>query len=624
MHLVALVGSPNSGKTALFNALTGARQKVANYAGVTVERKEGYVQTPAGAEIRLLDLPGIYGLRARSEDEAITRDVVTGAVPGLPKPQAMILVADATRMEAALRLAIELKATGLPAILVLNKCDVAEERGLEIDVAALERELGMRVVKTAAVRREGISAVHAALDSLLAEPQSAGGCAGACAGCTGGGCIMDIRTLCETRNKVTAILGASGHKAPRPSEASRQTDRVLLHPFFGPAILFALMFVVFQAVFAWAAVPMDLIDGATTWVLEQAKTVLPEGFIRDLLTEGVIAGVGGVIIFLPQIMILYFFIILLEDTGYMARAAFLLDRLMGRVGLHGRSFIPLLSSFACAIPGIMASRVIENKRDRLIVIMIAPLMTCSARIPVYALVVAAFIPQVTVWGAFNLQGMVFFALYIGAIISGLVVAAVLRRTVLKGKPAPLVMEMPNYQMPNPKDVLLSLYERARIFLRRAGTIILSMSVLVWVLSTFPAPPEGFTGQAVEYSFAGRIGHILQPVFAPLGFDWSATAALIPTMAAREVFVSSLSTIYAVADTADVEGSLAAILRNAWDLPTAIAVLVWFVFAPQCVATIGTVKRETNSWGWTLFCTGYLFALAWGAALVAHRLAHALL
>jgi len=622
-HLVALVGSPNSGKTALFNALTGARQKVANYAGVTVERKEGIAITATGRQVRLLDLPGIYGLRARSEDEAISRDVITGAHARQDKPDAMILIADATRMETALRLAIELKQTELPAILVLNKSDVAESRGLKIDIAKLEAELGMPVIMAAAVKRQGIDAVLAALDTLVGSLEGAGakaGCGGGCSGCAGGGCLMDIRTLCATRNKVNDILKASDHQPPRASEATKKLDQVLLHRLWGPFILLGLMFLVFQSVFAWAAIPMDMIDGATTWLVASVKDLLPQSMLRDLLTDGVMAGVGGVLIFLPQIVILYFFIILLEDSGYMARAAFLLDRLMGRVGLHGRSFIPLLSSFACAIPGIMASRVIENKRDRLIVIMIAPLMTCSARIPVYALVVSALIPSTKIWGVFNLQGLVFFALYISGILSGLVVAAVLRRTVLKGKPAALAMEMPNYQMPNIKDVLLGLYERAYIFLHRAGTVILSMSILVWVLSSWPQPPSGYTGQAIEYSLAGRIGHLLQPLFAPLGFDWTITASLIPTMAAREVFVSTLSTLYAVADTANAEASLASVLHGAWSLPVALSVLTWFIFAPQCVATIGAVRRETNSWGWTWACVGYLFALAWVMAFIVYRLA----
>ena len=619
LRMVALVGSPNSGKSALFNALTGARQKVANYAGVTVERKVGALRTPSGHTIRIMDLPGIYGMNARSEDEAVTRDVLTGARKGEALPDLMVIVADATRMENSVRLALDLKQTGIPAIMVINKHDVAEKRGHAIDTVKLELELGMPVIRTAAVKKQGLDRLMKEIDWVL-KPDGAivaGACAPACATCSTEGCLADLKLMQQTRQKAKSVLQTADHTPPQASAMTARVDAVLLHRVWGPIILFGLMFLMFQSVFTWATVPMDMIDQGFAALTDAIKSAVPQSLLRDLITDGVIAGVGGVLVFLPQILALFFFILILEDSGYMARAAFLLDRSMGLAGLHGRSFIPLLSSFACAVPGIMASRVIENRKDRLLVIMVAPLITCSARLPVYTLIVAALIPEQRLFGVLSLQGVVFFALYLAGIASALIVARVLRKTALAGKPGSIIMEMPNYQMPHPRDIAIGLYNRAKIFIRRAGTIILSLSIVVWVFSNFPQPPEGFTGSAVEYSLAGRIGHLLQPIFAPLGFDWAITASLVPTMAAREVFVASLSTIYAVSDA---DGTLAETLRNAWTIPVAFSVLAWFVYAPQCIAMLAAIRRETGSRNWTGFSVVYLFALAWLAAFVTYRVA----
>ena len=615
---VALVGNPNCGKTALFNALTGSRQKVANYPGVTVERKLGQYVSPAGARVQVIDLPGTYSLRARSPDQAVTRDVVLGRFAHEAPPDIVVFVADATNLRLNLGLALELKRLGRPIIVALNMMDVAESRGCRIDTAALSAALGVPVVPTVAIRRDGIAGLLAEIDQLAAtlkDRPAACDWAEPSAG--------DLR---DVRRQVNRILAGSLLEPGRPAELTRRIDRVLLHPLAGLLALLAVLFLVFQAVFAWAEAPMDLIDAGISALQAWVGAAMPEGPLKSLLADGIIAGVGSVVIFLPQILILFLFIQLLEASGYMARAAFLLDRLMGGVGLHGRAFIPLLSSFACAIPGIMAARTIENRTDRLATIMIAPLMTCSARLPVYTLIIAAFVPAETVAGGLvGLQGLVMFALYATGILAALAVAFVLKRTALQGAREPLLMELPPYRLPNPRDVLLGLVERARIFLLRAGTTIFAIMVLLWFLASYPAAPEGATGPAIDYSFAGQIGHALAPLLAPVGFGWQIAIALVPGMAAREVLVAALGTVYALSETGDaLEGSLAATLAADWSLPTALALLAWFVFAPQCISTLGVVRRETNSWFWPLAMFTYLTALAYGAAFVTFRVASAVL
>ncbi len=617
---IALVGNPNCGKTALFNALTGARQKVANYPGVTVERKVGEFLSPAGARVQVFDLPGTYSLRARSPDEEVTRDVVLGRFEHETPPDVMVCVADATNLRLHLRLVLELKKLGRPIILALNMMDVAEARGCCVDAAALSAALGVPVVPTVAIKRTGVVGLLDQIDRSMMV-MAGDGPPAPC-----GWSEPSAHDLRAYHQEVEAILAAALRDAGKPSLATQRIDAALLHPAIGLPFLFLVLFLMFQAVFAWAAVPMDMIDGALGWVQAAAGAALPDGMLKSLITDGIIAGVGSVVIFLPQILVLFLFILILESTGYMARAAFLLDRLMGGVGLHGRAFIPLLSSFACAVPGIMAARTIENRADRLATIMIAPLMTCSARLPVYTLIIAAFVPERTVAGGMiGLQGLVMFTLYAAGILSALAVAFVLKRTIFKGARDPLLMELPAYRLPSPRDILIGLLERARIFLARAGTVIFAIMILLWFLGTFPGAPEGATGPAIDYSFAGMLGHALAPLLAPIGFNWQISIALVPGMAAREVAVAALGTVYALSETGDaLSGSLSGVLAADWSLPTALALLAWFVFAPQCVSTLSVVKRETNSWFWMLVMIAYMTLLAYGAAFVTFRVSSALL
>lgn len=609
MTTVALVGNPNSGKTALFNALTGSRQKVANYAGVTVERKAGAIKAPDGTPTTVLDLPGTYSLRARSPDEVITRDVVLGRRPE-DEPDVLVVVADATNLRLVLRLALEIKAVGLPAVMALNMYDIAERQGLRIDLEGLSKAIGMPVVTTAATRKRGLDdllvAVQGVLASTAARPSTWH--------------EPDVAEIRAAHREASRILSAHVRPPERPDTLTGKIDSVLLHPVAGLLILLTLLFVMFQAVFSWAAPGMDAIDMGLGALGGWVAGIMPDGLLQSLIVDGLISGVGSVLVFLPQILVLFLFILLLEDFGYMARAAFLMDRIMGGAGLHGRAFIPLLSSFACAIPGVMSARVIDSKRDRLTTIMVAPLMTCSARIPVYTLIIAAFIPRETVWGWVELQGLVMFGLYAAGIISALVVSFVIRKIFWRGAFEPFMMELPAYKMPDPGSVALNLWQRARIFLERAGRIILPLMVVVWALSTFPGPPPGATGAAIDYSFAGMIGRALEPIFAPIGFNWQMVVALVPGMAAREVAVAALGTVYAVADAESAVGTLAGVLSLQWSLATGLAFLAWYVFAPQCVATLGVVKRETNSWMWMWVMVVYMFALAYLAAFVVYRLA----
>ena len=620
-HLrMALLGNPNCGKTALFNLLTGARQKVANYAGVTVERKEGHLVTPGGRRVRVLDLPGAYSLHAQSMDEAVTRDVISGQRPGEPVPELLVCVTDATRLRLNLRLVLEARALGLPMVLVLNMSDMAQRQGIQIDREALARELGMPVLATVGVRHDGARELLQWLDTAQPAPVTARPVDPA-AEAPGDDRERRVERL---HHEVRRIMDVAVRLPQVRWEQGDRIDAVVLHPLWGTLLLAVTLFLMFQAVFSWAEVPMGWIEGATAAAAQWLNAHMAEGPLRGLLTEGVIAGAGGVLVFLPQILILFFFILALEESGYLPRAAFLLDRLMGTVGLSGRSFIPLLSSFACAVPGIMATRSIPDWRDRLVTILIAPLMTCSARLPVYALLIAAFIPERTVAGVFNLQGVVLFALYLGGILSAMAVAWVARLARRGGTAAPLLMELPAYRWPSPRGLLLGLWERALIFLRRVGGIILTVTVLLWFLSSYPAPPEGAVGPAIEYSFAGRIGAALAVVFAPIGFNWQISIALVPGMAAREVAVSALGTVYAIAASADETAEqLAPLLASQWPLATALSLLVWFIFAPQCISTIAAVRRETNGWRWPIVMAAYLFALAYLASFITYRAALAL-
>ena len=613
---VALVGNPNCGKTALFNALTGSRQKVANYPGVTVEKKTGRLTTPAGRAVTVVDLPGTYSLRARSPDEEITRDVVLGKAKSEQAPDLVVCVGDASNLRLALRLVLELKHVGRPVMLVLNMMDIARRRGIEIDMAKLGGELGVPVVSSVAVRRGGTDQLLGEIDRALAglpkiapadwRPPGAGELRGA-------------------QREADRILRSALRGTGRPDSGTNRADAILLHPVAGLVILLAILFVMFQAVFAWARPLMDVISEGFTWLGVQVgeAAFLPD-LLRSFLKDGVIAGVGSVIVFLPQIVILFFFILVLEDLGYMARAAFLMDKIMGGAGLHGRAFIPLLSSFACAIPGIMATRVIDDRRDRLTTILVAPLMTCSARIPVYTLIISAFIPDREVWGWVGLQGLVMFGLYATGIVGALAVSFVAKRLFWRTNAGePFMLEMPGYKIPQLRSLALGVWARALAFLKRAGTTILSMMILIWVLASFPGAPEGATEPAITYSLAAMIGHAIEPITMPLGFNWQINVALIPGMAAREVAVGALGTIYAIDGGDGAAAKIGQVLAGQWSLATALALLAWYVFAPQCASTLAVIRRETGGWKWMWTTFGYMLALAYVAALATFQIARAL-
>src|SRR5450830_1825856 len=611
---IALLGNPNCGKTALFNRLTGARQKVANYAGVTIERKEGHFTSPAGKPVRVLDLPGAYSLSATTPDEAITRDVVGGMRKGDPRPDAIICVVDATNLRLNLRLVLEVQRLGLPMLLSLNMTDVARKRGVIIDAARLSQELGMPVVETVAVQHDGEKTLLDAIDAMLplppveAKPLSA----------------IDAVSVEETQREVRRILSIVSNDVRDSGNLTEKIDNVVLHPVFGPIILAVLMFLIFQAVFTWATTPMDMITDGMAQLGALLTAHMPDGYLKSLLVEGVIGGAGSVLVFLPQILILFFFILSLEDCGYLPRAAFLLDRMMGGVGLSGRAFIPLLSSFACAIPGVMAARTIQNPRDRLVTIMIAPLMTCSARLPVYALVIAAFIPEREVWGAVSLQGLILFILYFAGILSAMAVAWVMKRAAGTKSKQALMMELPRYHWPHLRNLAIGLWERAKIFLMRVGTVILTLMVLLWALSSFPGAPEGATHPPIYYSIAGMLGRALEVVFAPIGFGWEICIALVPGMAAREVAVGALGTVYALSQTGEeLATSLTPVLAASWSMATALSLLAWYVFAPQCLSTLSVVRRETGKSRYAFIMAGYMFALAYSASFITYHTARLL-
>lgn len=610
--LVALVGNPNCGKTALFNRLTGSHQKVANYAGVTVERKEGRLALPSGKALRLLDLPGTYSLNPRSLDEKVTVDVLQGRATGEKRPDLVICVVDATNLRRNLRLVLAVKRMGLPCVVALNMTDLAQQRGLKIDVHGLSRELGVPVVSTVAIRGDGVQELLARLEDASVWQTSPVISAVSLADAVGD--HEAVRTILQRLELDHAV----------PNLLSDRIDRIVLHPVVGPVLLLVVLFLIFQAVFAWAETPMGWIEAATAWLGEVVGGLLPDGWVRSLAVDGLIAGLGGVVVFLPQIIILFFFILVLEESGYLPRAAFLLDRIMGGVGLSGRSFIPLLSSFACAIPGIMAARTIANTRDRMVTILIAPLMTCSARLPVYALLIGAFVPQRQVWGGLEQQGLVLFGLYLAGILGAMAVAWVLKFFTARGQVRTLMMELPGYHWPSLRNVAIGLWQRVKIFMRRVGGIILTLTVVLWFLASFPGPPVGATGAPIEYSLAGTLGRALAVVFEPIGFNWQISIALVPGLAAREVAVSALGTVYALSAAADdAAQALTPLISASWSLATALSLLVWYVFAPMCLSTLATIRRETGGWRMVWISAGYLFALAYGASFITYRVAVAL-
>ena len=608
----ALVGAPNCGKTVLFNALTGAHAKVANYPGVTVDRREG--RLIGSPDVTIIDLPGTYSLRVTSPDEAVTRKVLFGEMG--TQPDAIIAVADATNLRMTLRLVLELKTLGLPMVVSLNLSDIARKRGVQIETARLAELLGVPVVETVAISQSGTEAIRKAIAMLPKEPSPPLDAKRAAE-------VIDSLDSRELYEDVTRLLRDSTHTHMTLPAWHTKLDAFVLHPVWGVLLLLLILLLVFQAVYTWSAPLMDSIEGAFTWLGEWVAANMPPGILSDLIVNGVIAGIGSVLVFLPQITILFAFILLLEDSGYLPRAAFLMDNLLAKSGLSGRAFIPLLSSFACAVPAVMSARTIQDPRERLVTISVAPLLTCSARLPVYALIIAAVIPQQTVWGL-NLQGLVLFILYLAGILSAGLVAFVMKKIAKRHgriQQFPLLMELPTYRLPNFKNILLNLWDKVRSFLKRAGTIIFALSVVLWALVSFPGAPENAKGPAIDYSFAGMIGRVLQPIFEPIGFTWQMTIAMIPGVAAREVVVAALGTVYAVSADSDeaTSNALIPIVHNDWGLPTAFAFLAWYVYAPMCLATIAVIRRETRSPQHTALIVGYLLVLAYAFSFIVYRL-----
>ena len=612
MKTIALVGNPNCGKTALFNLLTGARQKVANYAGVTVERKVGLARLPNGQTVSVMDLPGSYSLTPATPDEQVMLEVIEGRRAGEEAPDVIVAVVDATNLRMNLRLVLELKHTGKPLLVAVNMADMARTQGLQIDLQRLALELGCPVVETVAVKQNGHAQLLRQLEKQLLDPALTA---------VRPADLNPVSSL-ERQREVRRILALVAPNVPTLGRFQHRLDAVVMHPLWGLVVLAVVLFLIFQAVFSWANLPMDAIKAAMAAVGDWTIQQMSAGPLRSLLVDGVIAGVGGVLVFLPQILILFFFILLLEYSGYLPRAAFLLDNLMGKVGLSGRAFIPLLSSFACAIPGIMATRTIANWKDRLATIMVAPLMTCSARLPVYALLIGAFVPERDV-GWFGLRGLTLFGLYLAGVVSAMAVAWVFKRVWMKSGYQPLMLELPPYRVPSLRSLGLGLWERARIFLRRVGGIIFALMVILWFLSTYPVPPAGWDvsqGPAIQYSAAGMLGHALQWLFAPIGFNWQISIALVPGMAAREIAVGALGTVYSLsAADKSVADALSPVIAQGWSLATAYSLLAWYVFAPQCISTLAVVRRETNSWRYPVVMAAYLFALAYAAAFATYRI-----
>ena len=649
--LIALAGNPNAGKTTLFNALTGMRQKVANYPGVTVERKEGVWRLDMGkTNARLIDLPGLYSLDVTSLDEQIAENVLTGKIQDLPKPDVVVAVVDATNLERNLYLVTQLLEYHIPVVIALTMIDAAEKQSLEIDIKKLSELLGIPVVGIIAKQKQGVEELAQAtleaarrhqapsLPWLSEFPETIGE----------EDIHLSLSQDAAVNKKIFArynFISEVYQEAATPKNTversvSEKIDRVLTHKFFGLVILILILLLVFQTIFSWASLPMDLLEKGFGALGDVVRAAMPDGILTDLLVDGIIAGVGGVMVFLPQILLLFLFISLLEDTGYMSRAAFLLDKLMSRVGLHGKAFLPLMSSFACAIPGIMATRTIENPKDRLATILVAPFMSCSARLPVYTLMIATFFAGQTVFGFVSLGAVLILAMYALGIIVAVVIAFILKRTLLKSPPPPFVMELPPYRVPNFRAVFQNMFLRAGLFLKRAGTVILAISIILWALTYFPrsGQPPVVSGQSqnevtkddskqLQNSYAGQLGHVIEPVIRPLGFDWKIGVALIASFAAREVLVSTLSIIYNVGKDADAENeTLIQAVRDAkkedgspaWTPLTALTLMVFFVLAMQCMSTVAIVRRETNSWAWTLFMVGYMTLLAYAAAFLTYQ------
>ncbi|HWJ23735.1 MAG TPA: ferrous iron transport protein B [Gemmatimonadaceae bacterium] len=690
---VALIGNPNTGKSTLFNALTGMRQRVGNFAGVTVERVEGYYRGPDGRRVTVLDLPGSYSLSAGSPDEEIALEVLLGFGQNEPLPDVVVVVADAQHLERNLFLTSQILELGVPVVVALNQIDAAENAGTRIDVPELIHELGVTVIPTVAKRGEGVDhlrrAIAAAPDLPRPERKFALPPAIATALAPLARLVRDAgwaseaadmealrllavpapeshlaavpgldRALAAARAAVTAsgrsprsveaelryewIAGVVDRTVTHPPRRERTTsdriDAVVLNRFAGPVIFLVLMALVFQAIFTWAQPLMDAIEGTVSWLGTTVGAMLPPGDLQSLLVDGVIAGVGSVLVFLPQISILFLFIGILEDSGYMARAAFLMDRLMRRVGLHGKSFIPMLSGYACAVPGIMATRTIENPKDRLATMMVVPLMSCSARLPIYTLLIGAFVPPIAVLGGLDLQGVTMLVMYLLGTVSALAVAALFKRTLLRGPMRPMILELPPYRWPSAKTLALTVWQRAKLFLRRAGTVILSLSIVLWAMATYPksAPTPGLAPQAqqerqLEHSALGRVGKVIEPAVRPLGYDWKIGVGIASSFAAREVFVSTMGTIYGVGDADQTSAALREKLRSERNPVTgahvytplvAVGLMVFYVYALMCMSTVAVTVREAGGgrrgWSWAALQFGYMLALAYAMAWLVYH------
>jgi len=609
-YRIALAGNPNCGKTALFNALTHGNQKVGNYPGVTVEKREGSATSPSKSSFCIVDLPGIYSLDPKTPDEQVTRDILQNRTPDTPALEGIIIVADAIHMQRSLGLAIELKTLGLPLVLALNRMDLSEKLGQQLDLTLLQKELGFPVIPTIAIQDRGINEILQRMEEQLTRarplPTTVLGVAAR---------FAEVDRILE---KVTL------HEAKSAPWTDR-LDRVVLHPLWGSLILLGVVTLLFQCIFTWAALPMEGIRNLVALLGDAVNNTMAPGPLRSLLVDGVITGVGAVLVFLPQILLLFLFILLLEDSGYMARAAFLMDRIMGKVGLHGRAFIPLLSSFACTVPGILATRTIDHPKDRLTTILIAPLITCSARLPVYTLLIGAFIPDTSVFGFLNLQGLVMLGLYLLGIFSALLMGFIFRKTLLRGGHSELLMELPSYQWPSGRNLILGLWEKTVLFLQRAGTVILALSILLWAIASYPKPGANTPADqpAILATYAGKIGQFLEPVVAPLGFNWKIAVALIPGFAARETMVGALATVYSLEgheSAQHMRDVLGPAIRKDWSLATALSLLIWYVFSCQCLSTLAVTRRETNSWRWPLFMFFYMTVLAYSASFLTYQLA----
>jgi ferrous iron transport protein B len=604
---VALVGPPNSGKSTLFNRLTGLRQKVANYPGVTVEHHEGKMKLPDGREVTLVDLPGIYSMIPRSEDERVTHDVLKGLSRTVRKPDAVILILDSTNLGRHLTLAAPVLALSLPAIVVLNMADDLKSRGGDLDTSNLAEQLGVPVALISAARGEGIEAVEEFLTGALGVPRPID--------------LPSLQDFPKCREWAARMGEQAAYRSPAPPVWTRRLDDVFLHPVAGPLIFLAVVIGVFQSIFTAARPLMEALDSVVSWSGKLLESSLPAGLLRGLLVEGVWGGVGSVLIFLPQILTLFLFIGILEDSGYLARAALIADRTMAKAGLQGKSFIPLLSAYACAVPAILATRTIESKRDRIATILIAPFMTCSARLPVYTLIIAAFIPEYAVLGPLlGTRAVALLGLYILGFVAAFATAWVLKSSVLRSERAPFVLELPPYRWPTFRQIGLRLWDRTKVFLKRAGTTILSVAVILWILAH--VPPKGGQAPPIAESVAGTIGRAIEPLIAPLGFNWKIGIGLVTSLAAREVIVGTLGTIYGI-EGDDQSMSLQEALRHDLSPSGAVALLVFFAFAMQCMSTIAVVRRETGGWKWPLIQFTYMGTLAYAGAFLANRIVSAL-